>query len=91
MRFARLDFEKFLGGNVVGEIIALLEIEERLAKAEATDLAATAMPGDTQSQQNIAPARSAQRQGGAGGFDPSDLESMPPQMRERIEQIAPGG
>ena len=29
MRFARLDFEKFLGGNVVSEIITLLEIEDR--------------------------------------------------------------
>ena len=44
MRFTRLDFEKFLGGNIVSEIIAQLEIEERVAKAEAADLAALAKP-----------------------------------------------
>lgn len=34
MRFARLDFEKFLGGAVVGEIIDGLDIDGRLARAE---------------------------------------------------------
>ncbi|MYI02897.1 MAG: hypothetical protein F4122_10395, partial [Gammaproteobacteria bacterium] len=39
MRFARLDFEKFLGADIVNDIIARLEIEERLAASEAADRA----------------------------------------------------
>ena len=40
MRFAKLDFEKFLGGNIVTEIVSQLEIEERLARAEQADFEA---------------------------------------------------
>ncbi len=85
MRFARLDFEKFLGGNVVTEIIEQLEIEERLARVEAADLAAVATTSalsDDSTLQNIASQRSAQ-----SAFDPTDLSSIPEPMRERIEQM----
>lgn len=34
MKFARLDFEKFLGHNVVAEIVATLDIDNRLATSE---------------------------------------------------------
>ena len=34
MKFARLDFEKFLGHNVVAEIVATLDIDNRLAASE---------------------------------------------------------
>ena len=85
MRFARLDFEKFLGGNVVTEIIEQLEIEERLARVEAADLAAVATASalsDDSTLQNFASQRSAQ-----SAFDPTDLSSIPEPMRERIEQM----
>ncbi|MDP6535484.1 MAG: HlyD family efflux transporter periplasmic adaptor subunit [Gammaproteobacteria bacterium] len=86
MRFARLDFEKFLGGNVVTDIIAQLEIEERLARAEEADLAAlaTEVPtlGDDRELANIASERRA-----PPSFDPTDLSSLPEPMRERNEQM----
>ena len=86
MRFARLDFEKFLGGNVVTDIIAQLEIEERLAKAEEADLEAVSTellsPRDDRALENIASERSA-----PPSFDPTDLSSLPEPMRERIEQM----
>lgn len=81
MRFTRLDFEKFLGGNIVSEIIAQLEIEERVAKAEAADLAALAKPlssGLEDVEVELEPRPS---------FDPFDLDSMPPGMRERMEEM----
>ena len=79
MRFAKLDFEKYLGGNIVNEIIQELEIEERLARAEQADLeaaqraAATAVEPDSLTIEEDADL-------------PFDLESIPPQMRERIQQ-----
>lgn len=89
MRFARLDFEKFLGANVVNDIIAELEIEERLARAEAADLAAlkaesspVRAAGSVGSRQ--APAAS------AGGFDPDNLDALPPQLQERIREAMAG-
>lgn len=42
MKFARLDFEKFLGAAVVNRILGDLGIEERLARAEAADRASLA-------------------------------------------------
>jgi len=81
MRFTRLDFEKFLGGNIVSEIIAQLEIEERVAKAEAADLAALAKPlssGLEDVEVELEPMPT---------FDPFDLDSMPPGMRERMEEM----
>ncbi|MDA1370001.1 MAG: HlyD family efflux transporter periplasmic adaptor subunit [Proteobacteria bacterium] len=83
MRFARLDFEKFLGGNIVRNIISQLDIEGRLARAEKADLAATVASVDEAvkkiSKEVVAPARPA--------FDLTDLDSMPAPMRERIEQM----
>jgi len=89
MRFARLDFEKFLGGDVVSQIIAKLEIEERLARAEAADLAAVSAISRGNQVEEMAAQRAARqsRGGSGGGFDPSDLDSMPAPMRERIEQM----
>ena len=81
MRFTRLDFEKFLGGNIVSEIIAQLEIEERVAKAEAADLAALAKPlssGLEDVEVELEPRPT---------FDPFDLDSMPPGMRELMGQM----
>jgi multidrug resistance efflux pump len=86
-RFARLDFEKFLGGKIVENIVRELEIEERLARAEAADLAAASAEAGKRLEA-VRRERNAQANARRGsGFDPSDLESMPPQMRERIEQM----
>ena len=84
MRFARLEFEKFLGGNLVSGIIRRLEIEERLAKAEAEDLEAMSrsLPSSRNSIEEIAEERAPRP-----AFDPADLNSMPPPVRERIEQM----
>ena len=84
MRFARLEFEKFLGGNLVSGIIRRLEIEERLAKAEAEDLEAMSrsLPSTRNSIEEIAEERAPRP-----AFDPADLNSMPPPVRERIEQM----
>ena len=84
MRFARLDFEKFLGGNIVRDIITELDIEGRLVRAEQSDLAAIVGSVDEAvlliSEEVVeAPARPV--------FDPSNLDSMPAPMRERIEQM----
>ena len=43
MRFARLDFEKFLGATVVNQIISDLDIEARLAAAEEADRVSMAL------------------------------------------------
>ena len=84
MRFARLEFEKFLGGNLVSGIIRRLEIEERLAKAEAEDLEAMSrsLPSSRNSIEEITEERAPRP-----AFDPADLNSMPPPVRERIEQM----
>jgi hypothetical protein len=80
-RFAKLDFEKFLGGNIVNEIVQQLEIEERLARAEQADLEAAQL-ADSLAGDAIA---SVDSDSGAPEL-PFDLESMPPQMQERIRQ-----
>lgn len=87
MRFARLDFEKYLGGNIVGEIVAQLEIEERVARAEAADLAAAQAEANRNPVTSAASAAGERRRGAGAGFDPNNLDSLPPQMRERIEQM----
>jgi len=80
MRFARLDFEKFLGANIVTEIIAELDIEDRLARAEAAQLA---------DQQRGAPSGNAPAvQPNAGPVElPLDIESLPAPLQERIRQM----
>lgn len=79
MRFARLDFEKFLGANIVSEIITELDIEERLARAEAAQLA------DQQSQSSVLNAEPAAQAGSASL--PVDIESLPAPMQERVRQL----
>ena len=87
MRFARLEFEKFLGGDIVNEIITELSIEERLAKAEAADLAAMSATPATPAGADTSLQQIAAEQTERPAFDPSDLESMPPRMRQRVEQM----
>jgi multidrug resistance efflux pump len=97
MRFARLDLEKFLGANVVAELTSKLGIEERLARTEAARVAATQSDAirETRVDQIQQNRQQARRQGdrpAPGGFnptdfDPSDLSTLPPQFRERVEQM----
>jgi multidrug resistance efflux pump len=98
MRFARLDLEKFLGANVVLDLVTRLGIEERVARTEALQAAATTTAPDRDSRVNqIQQNRDATRQQGrsAGerdGFDPAnfnpaDLSALPAPMRERVEQM----
>lgn len=83
MRFARLDFEKFLGGIIVEEITNVLQIEERLAQMEAEDLATM-----TETGMEITATDSAAAETGAGvEFDPAAIDDMPPQMQERIREM----
>jgi hypothetical protein len=81
MRFAKLDFEKFLGGNIVTEIVQQLEIEERLARAEQADFEAAqladSLAGESASN-TVSDSATTEL--------PFDLDSMPPQMQERIRQ-----
>ncbi|GAB5501113.1 MAG: hypothetical protein PsegKO_34240 [Pseudohongiellaceae bacterium] len=83
MRFARLDFEKFLGANIVTEIIAELEIEARLARAEAAQLAGR--------QQSVPPANEPPMQPEVNPASrtemPVDIESLPAPMQDRIRQL----
>lgn len=79
MRFAKLDFEKYLGGNIVNEIILQLEIEERLARAEQADLEIA----QASSAAVVAPEPASSP---VDDEQPFDLEAMPPQMQERIRQ-----
>jgi len=85
MRFSRLDFEKFLGANVVNELIAELEIEERLAAAEEADRVRLAMdaPVSQATVQEVAADRGPARR----AFDPDDIDSMPARMQERMRQL----
>lgn len=81
MRFAKLDFEKFLGGNIVNEIVQQLEIEERLARAEQADFEAAQLADSLAN--DTAPSAAADS---AAAELPFDLDSMPPQMQDRIRQ-----
>lgn len=79
MRFARLDFEKFLGANIVGNIIGQLEIEQRLAEAEASQLA-------VQSQQAVVSAVVANSPMPTETTE-FDIDSLPPPMQDRVRQM----
>jgi len=81
MRFAKLDFEKFLGGNIVTEIVQQLEIEQRLARAEQADLEAARL-----AEAPVTPTVASSGTDGGTSDLPFDLDSMPPQMQERIRQ-----
>lgn len=85
MRFAKLDFEKFLGGNVVNEIVSELEIEERLAKAEQADLEAAGQA----STAGIGggPGRGRTAAAAQSTAAPFDIDSLPEQMQERVRQM----
>jgi len=80
MRFARLDFEKFLGANVVSEIMGALEIEERLAAAEAARRAGRDATVPASTAPRSAPIQSQVLEG-------LDIESLPPQAQERIRAM----
>lgn len=81
MRFARLDFEKFLGADIVNDIIARLEIEERLAASEAADRAVleNAETAGVEAEEPAA-APSVLPEG-------IEIESLPPPMQNRIRQM----
>ncbi|MDB9968687.1 HlyD family efflux transporter periplasmic adaptor subunit [Gammaproteobacteria bacterium] len=81
MRFAKLDFEKFLGGNIVTEIVSQLEIEKRLARAEQADFEAAQLADSLA----VEPAPNTVSDLATAEL-PFDLDSMPPQMQERIRQ-----
>lgn len=85
MKFARLDFEKFLGANLVGRLLGELGIEERLARAEQADRASV----EAIEQQTEIRLQEPGADGGATApaFDPADLDGMPPQMQERVRQL----
>lgn len=76
MRFARLDFEKFLGGKIVDQILDELEIDERLARAEEADRIAAQSPTVIERPRRVERAPQAD-----AGFD---IDSMPPQVQERL-------
>lgn len=80
MRFARLDFEKFLGADIVNDIISRLEIEERLAASEAADRAVleNAETAGVEAEEPEAP---------AGLPEGIEIESLPPPMQNRIRQM----
>ncbi|MEX0619895.1 MAG: HlyD family efflux transporter periplasmic adaptor subunit [Pseudohongiellaceae bacterium] len=91
MKFARLDFEKFLGADIVNEIIGTLEIEERLARAEAIEAEALeevtqtldSRRGDFSDNLNTGVAVDSRQH----AFDLADIDTLPPQMQERIRQM----
>lgn len=90
MKFTRLDFEKFLGANVVSSIISELGIEERLARAETADRANLTIVEESPDLEQIVEQRFGGNAASAAAppsFDPTDLESMPPQMQERMRQM----
>ncbi len=75
MRFARLDLEKFLGANVVQDLVTQLGIEERVARTEALQAAATTTAPDRDSHvDQIQQNRDATRQQGRSGGGRPDTE-----------------
>lgn len=69
MKFARLDFEKFLGYNVVAEIVETLDIDNRLAASErAAELMSNALNNRPQSLSGLTSRRDGRQ---LVGFDPS--------------------
>ncbi len=75
MRFARLDFEKFLGANIVADIIAELEIE-----AEAAQLASQQQPAAALPPPDSRPANSSRSEA-------LDIDSLPEPVQERVRQM----
>ncbi len=77
MRFARLDFEKFLGGAVVAEILDGLDIDGRLARAERLEAAppppAAAPEPEPAAAPPEGPRAAGMRMGRAGGGPPPEL------------------
>src|SRR5690606_6840027 len=72
MKFARLDFEKFLGYNVVAEIVETLDIDNRLAASElAAERMSNALNNQSQSFSGLAARRDGRQ---LVGFDPSREE-----------------
>jgi multidrug resistance efflux pump len=95
MKFARLDFERFLGAKVVADLVARLSIEERLARSEQRVAPALGAPMDNRLEQ-IAQTRQARQQGRrpdsgtavpANVADLSQTSQIPAQFRERMEQM----
>jgi len=92
MKFARLDFERFLGANVVADMVKRLSIEERLARSEQREAPTLGAPMDNRLEQ-ITQTRQARQQGrrpdsgAAASVDAADLSQMPAQFRERMEQM----
>ena len=80
MRFARLDFEKFLGADIVDDIISRLEIEERLAMSEAAD---RAVLDNEEAEVTEAAATGTATAGLPEGIA---IESLPPRMQDRIRR-----
>lgn len=79
MRFARLDFEKFLGANIVGDIIDELEIERRLAEAEAAQQANQDAPLTSVESQQVTAQTSTNVT--------FDIEALPPPVQERVRAM----
>ncbi len=95
MKFARLDFERFLGANVVADLVKTLQIEERLARNTQTEAPVVSGQMETRLEQ-IAQTRQVRQQGrrptstdngGGAGFDPANADQMPAAFRERMEQM----
>lgn len=89
MKFARLDFEKFLGANVVDEIVNTLSIDRRLAESEQVSLT-DVVPSREARLEEVAQERQTATQSRREGvsdpsFDPNNLAALPPQVWERIE------
>ena len=77
MRFARLDLEKFLGANVVNELVARLGIEERLARTEAAQAAATQAESTVPNRaEQVAQNREQNRQARSGEIPAAFLARM---------------
>ncbi len=102
MRFARLDFEKFLGANIVGDIIDELEIERRLAEAEAAQQASQDTPlASIENQQAVAQtatnseldidALPAPVQERVRAMMAENNGELPPEMLQRMQQFSQGG
>ena len=96
MKFALLDFERFLGANVVADLVERLSIEERLARSELREAQTIgSAPMDNRLAQ-IAQTRQARQQGrrpdgGTVLVNGADLTQspgqIPAQFRERMEQM----
>ncbi len=102
MRFARLDFEKFLGGKIVDQILDELEIDERLARAEEADRIAAQSPTVIERPRRVERAPQADADFDIASKPPQVQERLraamaenggeiPPEMRERMQRFQGGG